>query len=121
MAHTVKGITRSWISVCPPHVPHLAAAVMFLLGKSHMLRAVIVLMWISLLVGTYVTGNVVGNWLVCLLGIYLFIRSRRGQPSRVVSSGSTAASAKGPRQPVPSAGSDSPHSRVERRPSRRWH
>jgi hypothetical protein len=27
-----------------------------------------VLFWLSLIVGTYVTGNVLGNWVVCLLG-----------------------------------------------------
>ena len=42
-----------------------------------MVRLLIVLFWISLIVGTYVTGNVLGNWVVCLLALVFFIRSRR--------------------------------------------
>ena len=42
-----------------------------------MVRLLIVLFWISLIVGTYVTGNVLGNWVVCLLALFFFIRSRR--------------------------------------------
>ena len=44
-----------------------------------MVRLLIVLFWISLIVGTYVTGNVLGNWVVCLLALFFFIRSRRRQ------------------------------------------
>lgn len=42
-----------------------------------MLRFLIVLFWISLIVGTYATGNVAGNWIVCLVGLLLLVRSRR--------------------------------------------
>ena len=47
-----------------------------------MVRMLVVLLWISLVIGTYVTGNVLGNWLVCLLGLYTFIRSRPRSPRR---------------------------------------
>src|SRR5436305_1255918 len=40
--------------------------------ETFMFTAFIVLLWISLVVGTYATGNVAGNWLVCLLGVVLF-------------------------------------------------
>ena len=42
-----------------------------------MLRIVVVLFWLSLIIGTYVTGNVLGNWVVCLLALFFFVRSRR--------------------------------------------
>ncbi len=42
-----------------------------------MVRVLIVLFWVCLIVGTYVTGNVLGNWVVCLLALFFFIRSRR--------------------------------------------
>ncbi len=42
-----------------------------------MVRLLIVLFWISLIVGTYVTGNVLGNWVVCLLALFFCILSRR--------------------------------------------
>ena len=42
-----------------------------------MVRLLIVLFWVSLIVGTYVTGNVLGNWVVCLLALFFFIRARR--------------------------------------------
>jgi hypothetical protein len=42
-----------------------------------MVRLLIVLFWISMIVGTYVTGNVLGNWVVCLLALFFLIRSRR--------------------------------------------
>ena len=42
-----------------------------------MVRLLIVLFWLSLIVGTCVAGNVVGNWVVCLLALAFFIRSRR--------------------------------------------
>ena len=45
-----------------------------------MVRLLIVLFWVSLIVGTYVTGNVLGNWVVCLLALFFFIRSRRRRP-----------------------------------------
>ena len=38
-----------------------------------MVRLLIVLFWISLIVGTYVTGNVLGNWVVCLLALFFFV------------------------------------------------
>ena len=44
-----------------------------------MVRLLIVLFWLSLIVGTSVTGNVLGNWVVCLLALFLFIRARRRQ------------------------------------------
>jgi hypothetical protein len=44
-----------------------------------MVRLLSVLFWVSLIVGTYVTGNVLGNWGVCLLALFFFIRSRRRQ------------------------------------------
>ena len=47
-----------------------------------MVRLLIVLFWISLIVGTYVTGNVLGNWVVCLLALFFFIRSRRRRANR---------------------------------------
>jgi hypothetical protein len=52
-----------------------------------MARALITVIWISLIVGTCVAGNVVGNWLVCLLGLYLLIRYRQGRASRVALNG----------------------------------
>jgi len=42
-----------------------------------MVRLLVVLFWLSVIVGTYVTGNVVGNWVVCLLALFFFVRSRR--------------------------------------------
>ena len=54
-----------------------------------MVRLLIVLFWISLIVGTYVTGNVLGNWVVCLLALFFFIRSRR-RPERHDTSAETA-------------------------------
>ena len=46
-----------------------------------MLRFLIVLFWISLIVGTYAAGNVVGNWIVCLVGLLLLVRSRQKRPA----------------------------------------
>jgi len=39
-------------------------------------RLLIVLFWTGLIVGTFVTGNVLGNWVVCLVALFLFVRSR---------------------------------------------
>lgn len=84
-----------------------------------MLRVLVVLLWISLVIGTYVTGNVVGNWLVCLLGLYVFIRSRRRRSSPATSTGPSVLPARGSR-PVPALTSESPHPAGEQRRSRRW-
>ena len=48
-----------------------------------MVRLLIVLFWLSLIVGTYVTGNVLGNWVVCLLALFFFVRSRRHREATV--------------------------------------
>jgi len=40
-----------------------------------MVRVLIVPFWLCLIVGTYATGNVLGNWVVCLLALL-------GSPSR---------------------------------------
>jgi hypothetical protein len=42
-----------------------------------MVRVLVVLFWLGLIVGTYATGNVLGNWVVCLLALFFFIRARR--------------------------------------------
>ncbi len=58
-----------------------------------MVRVLIVLFWLCLIVGTYVTGNVLGNWVVCLLALFFFIRSRRQKrdvPTPPVGPASTA-------------------------------
>ena len=34
------------------------------------MRLVFVLLWVSLIIGTYVTGNVLGNWIVWLLACF---------------------------------------------------
>jgi hypothetical protein len=88
-----------------------------------MLRFLLVLFWISLIVGTYVTGNVVGNWIVCLLGLAVLVRSRRKRqlvqslpPTRsaAVSDFSATAPLSAPR-PAPVNGGKA----LEHRP-RRW-
>jgi hypothetical protein len=89
-----------------------------------MLRFLIVLFWISLIVGTYATGNVVGNWIVCLLGLLLLVRSRRKRPtpqtlqptrSATVSDVVTGRPLAG-RHPAPLTAGN----RLEHRPRRRW-
>ena len=47
-----------------------------------MIRVLIVLFWLSLIVGTYVAGNVLGNWVVCLLALFFVLRSRSRRASR---------------------------------------
>jgi hypothetical protein len=84
-----------------------------------MVRMLVVLLWISLVIGTYVSGNVVGNWLVCLLGLYVFIRSRRRQSSLPPTA--TGPSVLPPRaaRPVPAATAGSPHTSADQQ-RRRW-
>lgn len=84
-----------------------------------MVRMLVVLLWLSLVIGTYVTGNVLGNWLVCLLGLYVFIRSRRRQSSPPTATGPSAPPPHGSR-PVPAVTSVSPHPPTEQQRSRRW-
>jgi hypothetical protein len=43
-----------------------------------MVRVIVVLFWVGLIVGTYATGNVLGNWIVCLLALIFLVRARRG-------------------------------------------
>ena len=56
-----------------------------------MIRLLIVLFWLTLIVGTCVAGNVVGNWIVCLLALFFFVRSRRRrEPRGTLSDGAPA-------------------------------
>src|SRR5579859_1637168 len=71
------------LASCSLHGPSRTSAFALTCGvapssrETLMFTAFIVLLWISLVIGTYATGNVVANWLVCLLGVILFIRRRR--------------------------------------------
>jgi len=87
-----------------------------------MVRLLIVLFWVSLIVGTYVTGNVLGNWVVCLLALFFFIRSRRRQrqdtPAETVQANSG-----GPKSsptPLSSSVSRAQHDAQPHAPRRRW-
>jgi hypothetical protein len=83
-------------------------------------RALCVLIWISLVIGTYVTGNVLANWAVCLFGLYLFIRSRRRRHSPLVTSGPDGMPPLDSRRPVSAVAITAPHLRAERPRARRW-
>ena len=92
-----------------------------------MVRVLVVLFWLGLIVGTYATGNVLGNWVVCLLALF-FIRARRRRRPRdpLAEAGSALGSrARGvsTEPPRPAAGSmprppSSQHSAWAR--TRRW-
>jgi hypothetical protein len=94
-----------------------------------MIRLLVVLFWVSLIVGTYVTGNVVGNWVVCLLALFFFVRSRRrrephgpsteGTPAAEVA---TRAVSAGPLSPVSPAGNvpQAQHPARSHPPRPRW-
>jgi hypothetical protein len=93
-----------------------------------MIRVLIALFWIGLIIGTYATGNVVGNWLVCLLGMFFFIRSRRRRQPAPEPRSISSSAAVGPhvaRVPVPATGSAPPpvphRARLEPGARRRWH
>jgi hypothetical protein len=47
-----------------------------------MVRLLIVLFWVSLIVGTYVTGNVLGNWVACLLASRVHREPQPNAPRR---------------------------------------
>ena len=85
-----------------------------------MARALVTVIWISLIVGTYVAGNVVGNWLVCLLGLYLLIRYRQRRASRAGLNGQPPVAVQGP-QRVSAVTADPRHPRAAQRTVRRWH
>ena len=86
-----------------------------------MFVAVIVLVWISLIIGTYATGNVVGNWLVCLLGVILLIRRRRRRHLSADTSLPTRTSPMhGSPRPVQATGAVAPRSRPDHATNRRW-
>ena len=42
-----------------------------------MFRLIVVVFFLSLIIGTYVTGNVVANWVACLAALALLVRARR--------------------------------------------
>jgi hypothetical protein len=83
-------------------------------------RALFVLIWISLVIGTYVTGNVLANWAVCLFGLYLFIRSRRRRQSPLAARGPAGMQPPDSRRPVSAVGIAVPTARAERPHMRRW-
>ena len=81
--------------------------------------------WFSLLFGTYVTGNAVGNW-IALLTFIVFIRLRRrgSAPARdTAATGHSASNAQSrvatPRQPSVVDRAPAPGPRAPRR-DRRW-
>jgi hypothetical protein len=84
-----------------------------------MVRMLVVLLWISLVIGTYVSGNVVGNWVVCLLGLYVFIRSRRRQSSPTTATGPSVLPSRTSR-PAPAVTAVPPHSSADQQRGRRW-
>jgi hypothetical protein len=88
--------------------------------KTRMGRALFVLIWISLVIGTYVTGNVLANWAVCLCGLYLFIRSRRRRQSPLATGGPAGMQPPDSRRPASVAAFAVPHARAERLRTRRW-
>ena len=96
-----------------------------------MFRLLAFVFWFSLLFGTYITGNGIGNW-IALLALVLMLRSRRrnAQPptaAAVVEKGVTAT-------PAPARATSSPNAeraqpalepaasgtRSSQPPSRRW-
>jgi len=42
-----------------------------------MFRLIVVVFFLSLIIGTYVTGNLVANWVACLTALALLVRGRR--------------------------------------------
>ncbi len=86
-----------------------------------MFVALVVLLWISLIIGTYATGNVAANWLVCLLGAILLIRWRRRRHLSADTSLPTRTSPihASPR-PVQATGAVAPRSRPDHASNRRW-
>jgi hypothetical protein len=42
-----------------------------------MFRLIVVVFFLSLIIGTYVTGNVVANWAACLVALALLVGARR--------------------------------------------
>ena len=42
-----------------------------------MFRLIVVVFFLSLIIGTYVTGNLVANWIACLAALALLVRARR--------------------------------------------
>ncbi len=88
-----------------------------------MVRLLVVLFWISLIVGTYVTGNVLGNWVVCLLALFFFIRSRHRQrqdtPAEIAQPNDAGAK-RSPPGPLSSSASRAQHGAQPHAPRRRW-
>ena len=46
-----------------------------------MFRIIVVVVFVALIIGTYVTRNAVANWIVCLTALGLLIRARRHAPA----------------------------------------
>ena len=42
-----------------------------------MFQLIVVVFFLSLIIGTYVTGNLVANWAACLAALALLVRARR--------------------------------------------
>ena len=88
-----------------------------------MVRLLIVLFWVSLIVGTYVTGNVLGNWVVCLLALFFFIRSRRRHsqdtPAEIAQANDAGVRRSSP-GPLSSSVSGAQHGVQLHAPRRRW-
>jgi hypothetical protein len=69
-----------------------------------MIRVVIVLFWLSLLIGTLLAHNIVANWAVTLAGLYFLARWWRGRNQAFRASRHAAPPPTG----RPSAGADQP-------------
>jgi hypothetical protein len=69
-----------------------------------MIRVVIVLFWLSLLIGTLLAHNIVANWAVTLAGLYFLARWWRGRSQASRASRHAAQALTG----RPSAGTDQP-------------
>jgi hypothetical protein len=93
-----------------------------------MVRLLIVLFWFSLIIGTYVTGNVLGNWVVCLLALFFLVRSRRGREATAPlpasasgASGSSPSPPVAPRNATPQSSPVYEPARPRRAGQRHWH
>jgi len=87
-----------------------------------MFRLLAFVFWFSLLFGTYVTGNGVGNW-IALLALFLMLRSRRRnaqQPAAATPATARATTSPNAQRTQPALEPGANRTRASQTPSRRW-
>jgi len=87
-----------------------------------MFRLLAFVFWFSLLFGTYVTGNGIGNW-IALLALFLMLRSRRRnaqQPAAATPAPARATTSPNAQRTQPASEPAANGTSASQTPSRRW-